>query len=66
MSVALSNPSATRTWSAWLELTKPNILLLVMVTGQPARLLAADGLPSARDFWGAASGIGRSAAAAAS
>ena len=65
MSVALSTPSAARTWSAWLELTKPNILLLVMFTGLPALLLAADGLPSARVFWGAAIGIGLSAASAA-
>ncbi len=65
MSVALSNPASTRTLRAWLELTKPRIVLLVLFTGLPAALLAADGFPSARVFWGAAIGIALSAASAA-
>ncbi len=50
---------------AWLELTKPRIVLLVLFTGLPAALLAADGPLSARVFWGAGIGIALSAAAAA-
>ncbi|MEO5987482.1 MAG: heme o synthase [Candidatus Eisenbacteria bacterium] len=65
MSVALSNPTSARTLRAWLELTKPRIVLLVLFTGLPAALLAADGFPSARVFWGAAIGIALSAASAA-
>jgi len=65
MSVALSNPTASRTLSAWLELTKPRIVLLVLFTGLPAALLAAQGFPSPRVFWGAGIGIALSAAAAA-
>ena len=65
MSVALSAPSTTRTLRAWLELTKPRIVLLVLFTGLPAALLAAGGMPSPRVFWGAGIGIALSAAAAA-
>jgi protoheme IX farnesyltransferase len=65
MSLAVANPSTARTLAAWLELTKPRIVLLVLFTGLPAMLLASSGLPSARVFWGAGLGIALSAAAAA-
>ncbi len=54
-----------RAWSAWLELTKPRIVLLVVFTGLPALLLAGPGMPSARVFWGAIVGIALSAASGA-
>jgi heme o synthase len=65
MSVALPVPARRRTLGAWLELTKPRIVMLVLFTGLPAALLAAAGMPSARVFWGAGIGIALSAAAAA-
>ncbi len=58
--------SAARAVRAWLELTKPRIVLLVLFTGLPALLLAGQGFPSARVFWGALVGIALSAASAAS
>ena len=51
---------------AWLELTKPRIVSLVLFTGLPALLLAAHGWPEARVGWGAMVGIALSAASAAS
>jgi len=51
---------------AWLELTKPRIVSLVLFTGWPALLLAAHGWPEARVTWGALVGIALSAASAAS
>ena len=65
MSVALSATTASGTLRAWVELTKPRIVLLVLFTGLPAALLAAHGMPSARVFWGAGIGIALSAASAA-
>ena len=65
MSVAVMQPSATRTLRAWIELTKPRIVLLVLITGLPAVLLAAKGAPPPRVFWGAGLGIVLAAAAAA-
>ncbi len=65
MSVALSAATHRGTLRAWLELTKPRIVLLVLFTGLPAALLAARGMPSARVFWGAGIGIALSAASAA-
>jgi protoheme IX farnesyltransferase len=64
-SVAIPAPSRAATLRAWLELTKPRIVLLVLFTGLPAALLAGSGLPPARVFWGAAIGIALSAASAA-
>jgi protoheme IX farnesyltransferase len=58
--------SAARAARAWLELTKPRIVLLVLFTGLPALLLAGPGFPPARVFWGALVGIALSAASAAS
>ena len=56
----------TATFGAWLELTKPRIVSLVLFTGLPALLLAAHGWPEARLAWGALVGIALSAASAAS
>jgi protoheme IX farnesyltransferase len=65
MSVALPAAKRAATARAWLELTKPRIVMLVLFTGLPAALLAAQGAPPARVFWGAGIGIALSAAAAA-
>ena len=65
MSVALTATNASGTLRAWVELTKPRIVLLVLFTGLPAALLAAHGMPSPRVFWGAGIGIALSAASAA-
>ncbi len=59
-------PDVRRVALAWLELTKPRIVMLVLFTGVPALLLAARGMPSAGVFWGALAGIALSAASAAS
>ncbi|MCC6350275.1 MAG: protoheme IX farnesyltransferase [Candidatus Eisenbacteria bacterium] len=65
MSVALGAPTRAATLRAWVELTKPRIVMLVLFTGLPAALLAGSGSPPARVFWGAGIGIALSAAAAA-
>jgi len=65
MSVAIPAAGRGVRLRAWLELTKPRIVMLVLFTGLPAALLAAGGAPSARVFWGAGIGIALSAAAAA-
>ena len=62
---ALAAPGA-RSARAWLELTKPRIVSLVLFTGLPALLLAAQGFPGPRVFWGALAGIALAAASAAS
>jgi protoheme IX farnesyltransferase len=51
---------------AYLELTKPRIISLVMMTGVPAMLLAAHGFPPARIFWGTLLGTVLAAGSAAS
>jgi protoheme IX farnesyltransferase len=67
MSVAPGVPVARRgTFAAWLELTKPRIVMLVLFTGLPALLLAAQGWPSPALLWGTIAGITLSAASAAS
>jgi len=67
MSLANELPlSRSATFAAWLELTKPRIVSLVLFTGLPALLLAAHGWPEARVAWGALVGIALSAASAAS
>ena len=53
-------------FAAWLELTKPRIISLVLFTGVPALLLAAQGWPAPGLFWGTVVGITLSAASAAS
>src|SRR5258706_11741527 len=67
MSLANDVPLArTGTLGAWLELTKPRIVSLVLFTGLPALLLAARGWPAPRVLWGSLAGIGLAAASAAS
>ena len=66
MSVALAPAGARRRALAYLELTKPRIAMLVMMTGVPALLLAARGFPAPGQFWGTLGGTVLAAAAAAS
>jgi protoheme IX farnesyltransferase len=66
MSVALSPVSARRRALAYLELTKPRIVMLVVVTGVPALLMANGGMPSPGLFWSTLAGIMLAAASAAS
>ena len=65
MSVALAPATARRTARALLELTKPRIASLVVLTGVPALLMAANGLPSPRVFFGAIVGTVLAAGSAA-
>jgi protoheme IX farnesyltransferase len=65
VATAVSAVSPTRALRAWLELTKPRIVSLVLFTGLPALLLAGDRLPPPLVFWGALAGIALSAASAA-
>ncbi len=69
MSVANGLPAArtrSASFGAWLELTKPRIVLLVLFTGVPALQLASLGWPEPRLLWGTLAGIMLSAASAAS
>ena len=63
--VPVAAPSQARVLLAWLELTKPRIVSLVLFTGLPALLLAGGRSLSPTVFWGALVGIALSAAAAA-
>ena len=65
MNLALARHDARRTALAYLELTKPRIVLLVLLTGVPALLLAARGLPDLRTVLGAILGTALAAASAA-
>jgi protoheme IX farnesyltransferase len=58
--------TARRQALAYLELTKPRIVMLVVMTGVPALLLAAHGFPPARLFFGTLLGTVLAAASAAS
>lgn len=60
-----ARPGAARRALAYLELTKPRIVSLVLFTGLPALLMAGPGFPGARVFWGALAGIAAAAASAA-
>jgi len=62
LGAVVERPSAARVVAGYLELTKPRIVLLILMTGVPALLMAARGLPSARVFW--ATMIGTALAAA--
>jgi protoheme IX farnesyltransferase len=66
VTVALSSAGARRRALAYLDLTKPRIVLLVVVTGVPGLLMAAPGFPSPGVLWGTLLGIMLSAASAAS
>jgi len=61
-----TRPSVRRLALGYLELTKPRIMTLVMITGVPALLMAAGTFPPARLFWGTLAGISLAAASAAS
>ena len=66
MSVALAPTGARRRALAYLELTKPRISLLVMVTAVPSLLLAAGVFPGPIRFWGTLLGTVLAAGSAAS
>jgi protoheme IX farnesyltransferase len=66
MSMVLARPTARRLALAYLELAKPRIVMLVIITGIPALLMAGPGFPGARVFWGALLGIALAAGSAAS
>ena len=65
VAVARPRPAALRLALGYLELTKPRIVLLVLMTGVPALLMAAGGFPGAARFFGTLAGIGLAAASAA-
>jgi len=65
VNVAVARPDARTRALAYLELTKPRIVLLVLLTGIPALLMAARGLPDAATVVGAVLGTALAAASAA-
>ena len=65
MSVALPQVSARRMALAYLELTKPRIVTLVLLTGLPALLIASRGVPPPALLCGTLAGIALAAASAA-
>ncbi len=60
--VAVRQPGTVRVALAWLELTKPRIAALIVMTGVPALLMAAHGVPPARVFGSAVLGTALAAA----
>jgi protoheme IX farnesyltransferase len=66
MSLAMPQVTVRRQALAYLELTKPRIVMLVVLTGVPALLIAAHGFPPARVFFGTLLGTVLAAASAAS
>ncbi len=65
MSVAVARADLRSLLLAYLELTKPRIVMLVLLTGIPALLMAARGLPAAGTVVGAVLGTALAAASAA-
>ncbi len=65
MSIAIAGPRTQPLALAYLELTKPRIVLLVIITGIPALLLAGQGYPGHAIFWGTLAGTALAAASAA-
>jgi protoheme IX farnesyltransferase len=61
----LARPSAARLALGYLELTKPRIVSLVVVTGVPALLMARQGWPGSSVFWGTLLGTALAAMSAA-
>ena len=61
--MAVSRPSVGRVLLALLELTKPRIVFLVLLTGVPALLMAARGWPDMRTAFGAIVGTALAGAA---
>ena len=66
MTVVLAPVSLRRRALAYLDLTKPRIALLVMVTALPALLMAPGGFPAPVLFWGTLAGTVMAAGSAAS
>jgi len=70
MSVAatgpISRPGVGRLLLGYLDLTKPRIVFLVILTGVPALLMAGPGFPPAAQFWGTLIGTALAAGAASS
>ena len=66
MSMALARPTARRLLLAYLDLTKPRIVTLVILTGVPALLMARPTFPDPRVFWGTLAGIALAAGSASS
>jgi protoheme IX farnesyltransferase len=66
MNMVVARPSVGRLALAYLDLTKPRIVFLVILTGVPALLLAARGMPSPSVFWGTLLGTALAAGSAAS
>jgi len=62
----MTQTDARRVALAYLELAKPSIVLLVLLTGVPALLMATPGMPTAPAFFGVIAGIAMAAASAAS
>ena len=57
---------ARRLLLGYVELTKPRIVFLVILTGVPALLMAGPAFPPAAQFWGVLAGIALAAGAASS
>lgn len=66
MSLAVPRRTAARVALGYLDLTKPRIVMLVLMTGLPALLLAAGGFPAPELFFGTLGGIALAAGSAAS
>jgi protoheme IX farnesyltransferase len=66
MNLVLARPTVRQLALGYLELTKPRIVFLVMLTGIPAALRAGEGLQAPARFWGVIAGIALAAASAAS
>jgi heme o synthase len=66
MSMAVTRPSVGQLALGYLELTKPRIVFLVILTGVPALLYAAHGMPAPSVFWGTLLGTALAAGSAAS
>lgn len=64
-SLAAASTGWTRLPLAFVELTKPRIVMLVLMTGVPAMMIAAHGFPAPKVFWGALLGTALAAASAA-
>jgi protoheme IX farnesyltransferase len=62
----ISRPGVGRLLLGYLDLTKPRIVSLVILTGVPALLMAGPGFPPAAQFWGVLIGTALAAAAASS
>jgi protoheme IX farnesyltransferase len=65
-STPVSRPGVRRLLLGYLDLTKPRIVFLVILTGVPALLMAGPGFPSAARFWGTLIGVALAAGAASS